>query len=133
MLAEPDSVFVDVLSQDDDAVLALWRSISSPADESLLADPEAAALVAATHRESLRQGQKGWARDNVLRMPRWDVDLAAVKAPTSLWYGEQDAVANGRWLKGQIPHADLVVLADQGHFSALFQGWGRVVGWLSRT
>jgi pimeloyl-ACP methyl ester carboxylesterase len=132
-LAEPDRVFMDVLSSDDDAVTALWQSISPPADVSLLADPEFAALLTATHRESLRQGQQGWARDNVVRMPRWNVDISQVKAPAWFWYGEQDAVANGAWLKGQIPHGELVVLPDEGHFSVLYHEWSPIVATCSRA
>ena len=123
LLAEPDRVFVDVLSNDDNAVRGLWRSISPPADVSLLGDAEFASLLVATHRESLRQGQRGWARDNVVRMPRWAVDVSQVKAPAWFWYGEQDAVANGAWLKKRLPHGELVVLSGEGHLSALYRHW----------
>jgi pimeloyl-ACP methyl ester carboxylesterase len=95
LLAEVDRAFLEVLSKGDEAVVALWRSISPPADVSLFADADFAALVVATHRESLRQGQQGWARDNVVRMTRWNVDLSRLTAPAWFWYGEQDAVANG--------------------------------------
>ncbi len=83
LLAEPDRVFAEVLLQRDTDVVELWRSSSGAADAALLADPDVAALITASHRESLRQGQQGWARDNVVWMPRWSVDLAAVTAPAT--------------------------------------------------
>ena len=132
LFAEPDRVFVDVLAGNDAAVIAFWRSVSLPADRRLLADAEFAAIITATHRESLRQGQLGWARDNVVRMPRWKVDLSTIKAPAWFWYGEQDAVGNGAWLKTQIPQGQLVVLPGHGHFSVLYQEWDTVVTILVR-
>jgi pimeloyl-ACP methyl ester carboxylesterase len=127
LLAEPDRVFLDVLAENDAAVLELWRSISPPADRRLLVDAGFAELVTATHRESLRQGQAGWARDNVVRMPRWNVDLSTITAPARFWYGEQDVVANGAWLKTQIPHAELLVLPGHGHLSVLYRQWDALV------
>ena len=133
LLAEPDRVFVDVLAGDDAAVTAFWRSISPPADAAVLAEAEFATLVIATHRESLRQGQQGWARDNVLRMARWNLDLSRIKAAAWFWYGEQDAVANGAWLKRQIPHGQLVVLPGEGHWSVLHHKWTSIMAACSQT
>ena len=127
LLAAPDRPFVDVLEGDDAEVIGLWRSISAPADVSVLDDAEVAAFVVATHRESLRQGPKGWTHDNVVRMPRWNFDMSNVTAPASFWYGEQDAVANGIWLKTQIPHGVLTVLPNEAHFSVLYRQWAQVM------
>jgi pimeloyl-ACP methyl ester carboxylesterase len=126
LLAEPDRQFVDVLAGDDEDVLNLWRTVMHPADVVLLGDPHFGPFIAATHRESLRQGQQGWARDNVIRMGRWNLDLGQVKAPTWLWYGEHDNVSFGRWLEANIRDAKLVVFPDLGHFG-VFQHWDAVV------
>ena len=133
LLAEPDRVFVDVLEGDDAAVTALWRSVSPPADAALLADVGVATLVTATHRESLRQGQRGWARDNVVRMSSWHVDLSRITAAPWFWYGDEDAVANGTWLKNQIPHGQLVVLSGEGHWSVLHHEWINIMRRCSRA
>jgi pimeloyl-ACP methyl ester carboxylesterase len=132
LLAEPDRVFVDVLTQGAAAIKALWCAVSPAADRRLFDDPAFAHVVLMTHRESLRQGQRGWARDNVVRMPRWNVDLAMVTAPSWFWYGEEDTVAHGAWLKSQIPHADLRVLRDHGHFSVLHHDWPAIVSTLAK-
>jgi pimeloyl-ACP methyl ester carboxylesterase len=131
LLAAPDRAFLEVLGGPDEAVIDLWRSVLGPADRELLADPRFAAFFAATHRESLRQGQRGWARDNVVRMPRWPIDTSRIKAPAWFWYGEQDVVAYGTWLKSRITHGELVVRAGMGHFF-VFQEWDLIVRTLSQ-
>jgi pimeloyl-ACP methyl ester carboxylesterase len=131
LLAEPDRAFLEVLAGPDDAVIDLWRSVLGPADRGLLDDSWFAAFFAATHRESLRQGQRGWARDNVVRMPRWPIDTERIKAPSWFWYGEQDSVASGNWLKSRIPHGELVVATEMGHFF-VFQEWDLIVRTLAQ-
>jgi pimeloyl-ACP methyl ester carboxylesterase len=131
LLAKPDRAFVDVLAGTDASVIDLWRSVvSGPADRRMLDEPRFAAVLVATHRESLRQGQQGWARDNVVRMPRWHINLSRVEAPAWFWYGEEDTVAFGAWLKSQIPHGHLVVVPEIGHFG-WFTKWETVMGTLT--
>jgi pimeloyl-ACP methyl ester carboxylesterase len=132
LLAEPDRAFVEVLAGADAGVVDLWRSVLGPADQRLLDDPAFASFFVTTHRESLRQGQRGWARDNVVRMPRWPIDTSRIRAPAWFWYGEQDAVASGTWLKSRIPHGELVVTARMGHFF-VFQEWDLILRTLSSS
>jgi pimeloyl-ACP methyl ester carboxylesterase len=131
LLAAPDRAFLEVLGGPDEAVIDLWRSVLGPADRELLDDPRFAAFFATTHRESLRQGQRGWARDNVVRMPRWPIDTSRIEAPSWFWYGEQDAVGSGTWLKSRIAHGELVVRPEMGHF-VVFQDWDLIVRTLSQ-
>jgi pimeloyl-ACP methyl ester carboxylesterase len=126
LLAEPDRPFVDVLGGDDASVLDLWRSVLGPADRRMLDDPGFSSFWVRVQRESLRQGQQGWARENVVRMARWNVDFGAIDAQAALWYGEEDTVVFGRWLKRKIPQADLLVLPEAGHL-AMFEHWDVIV------
>jgi pimeloyl-ACP methyl ester carboxylesterase len=105
---------------------AATRSTAHPTERVLTAG--LGRLLAPTIRESLRQGQAGWARDNVVRMARWDFDLAAIRCRATFWMGEEDGgnVEAAPWLVAGAQHAELRVLADQGHFVA-FERWDDVL------
>jgi pimeloyl-ACP methyl ester carboxylesterase len=50
---------------------------------------------------------------------KWDVDLARVRCPVLLWYGEEDrfaSMANGEWLRAHLADARLVRRPGEGHF-----------------
>ena len=127
LLAEADKSIVYQLTLDDEEIAAAWFDAASPADKRVLTAGLGRLLVP-TIRESLRQGQAGWARDNVVRMARWDFDLAAIRCRVTFWMGEEDGgnVEAAPWLVAGVPHAELRVLADQGHFVA-FERWGDVL------
>lgn len=58
--------------------------------------------------EAFAQGAAGYARDTVLAMGRWSIDLAAIRVPVWLWYGAEDtshSPDNGAWLATRIPGA----------------------------
>ncbi len=60
--------------------------------------------------------------DDVAYAAPWGFDPAQVSAPTLLVHGERDRIAppgHARWLAARIPHAELRVLADDGHISAM--------------
>lgn len=54
----------------------------------------------------------------------WDVDVAAVRAPTWVWQGTSDPVTpldHARWWAEQVPHATLVRREGRGHLGS-FEG-----------
>jgi pimeloyl-ACP methyl ester carboxylesterase len=127
LLAAPDAQAMDNLDLDDVALEAVWRDALSPADQRTL-DSGFAAILVATMRESLRQGQVGWARDNVVRMGTWPIAFGDISCPVTLWYGEQDTLPHESvaWLRQRLPQATAHVLPDRGHFVA-FDEWPRVL------
>lgn len=126
ILAEADQPFMDALDEDDAGLLAFWRTICSPPDQRLLDTDFGAGVLVPTVRESLRQGQRGWARDNVVRMGQWAFDLAEVRCPALIWYGEADDWRPGEWLVERLPRGTLRRVPDQGHFS-VFESWDDVL------
>ena len=128
LLAEPDKAFLAMLELDDHAIAEAWAEASHPADARAFRG-RLGPLVARSMRESLVQGQAGWARDNVVWMARWNIDLGAVRSPATFWLGEEDAASNlegGDWLLEHIPHAELRVLAGYGHLVG-FELWDDVL------
>lgn len=123
LLAEADAGTFAMLELDDAGIFDAWTNAMGPADQRVMSQGFGKAIVA-TMRESLRQGPPGWARDNVVRMGPWHVDLSAVTCPAILWVGEQDTgnVGQAKWLAGQIQHAELRALEGHGHLVA-FELW----------
>ena len=126
LLAAADLPFMDALQEDDAGLIAFWRDLCSPPDQRLLDAGFGSDLLAPTVRESLRQGQRGWARDNVVRMGPWSFDLGAVRCPVLVWYGEADHTGPGTWMVERLPDARLRVVPGHGHFS-LFEAWDDVL------
>lgn len=128
LLAEPDKMFFALLDRDDEGIPAAWADASHPADARAFRE-RLGPLVARSMRESLVQGQAGWARDNVVWMARWDIDLGAIRCPSTFWLGEEETAGNlegGQWLLEHIPHADLRVLPGYGHLVG-FERWDDVL------
>lgn len=126
LLAEPDKSYLELLALDDAGIAAAWAKASHPADARAIASG-LGRLLGPTMRESLREGQAGWARDNVVRMARWDFDLGAIRCPATFWLGEEDEAREGeQWLLEHLPHAELRVVPDYGHFVG-FDLWNEVL------
>jgi pimeloyl-ACP methyl ester carboxylesterase len=65
---------------------------------------------------------------------RWDIDLADVRAPVSLWWGEGDTVCPpsiGRDYEQQLANAKLHVV--EGTHQLLFQRWRDILADASRS
>lgn len=127
LLADGDRRFFDALQLDDAAMVDQLAGQAGPADQQVL-DGGFGALLVLTMRESMRQGQRGWARDNIVRMGPWDLDLGAIRCPTTIWLGAEDVVnvEGGPWLGDRIRHATVTVLQDHGHF-LIFELWDQVL------
>lgn len=127
LLAEGDLPAVEQLQMSDEEIESAWMASLPPPDQRVF-QAGFGRLIGPTMRECLRQGQVGWARDNLVRMPRWDFDLGAIRCPATIWVGDQDEgnVGGARWLSHQVPGAVLRELPDQGHFVA-FELWDDVL------
>ena len=92
-------------------------------DRALIADrPEIIDIFSAAAAEAHRTGLAGDAHEWQLYVNPWGLDLTAVRQPMALWYGEVDGnvpVGMGRYLAQQLPHAELHIVPDGGHFSTI--------------
>ena len=100
--------------------LEVQAEARGPAEQARLAavqgavDRMADSLVAA-----VRDGLAGVEADVVAQVRPWDVDLAAVTVPVTLWYGEDDQVTPpvfGEWYAGRLAGASLRVVPRAGHY-----------------
>ena len=119
---------VDPEDTDDLALADRWTSALPAEDRRVLADRSAADL-ADDAREALLVPD-GYLADAALVFHRWPFDMADVRCPVTLWYGERDANApmrNGRWLAAHLPDSTLHVLPGLGHLESLVRSWLEVL------
>ncbi len=71
----------------------MWSLIigsSSDVDRAVYTSPAFEAAFRRALDEGFARGAAGYARDLGLAMGRWPFDLAEIKAPVDLWYGQRD-------------------------------------------
>ncbi len=122
---------IDPEDVDDEALSSRWLGSLPDEDRALLSAP--AAETAAAAREAILQPE-GYLNDAALAFAPWTFDVADVRCPTSLWYGERDANApprNGVWLAGRLPDATLHVLPGLGHLESLLRSWDAILAALA--
>jgi len=100
--------------------LRLQATASLPAaDRAVLNDdPRIIERGAAMVAEAVRQGTGGLVEDLRVVMGPWDVDLASITVPTTVWQGDRDRsipVAWGELLVRSIPGARLQLRRGEGH------------------
>jgi len=106
----------------DADILAGMRARGSARDRRLLDRPETAALLVASRRAAMVSGTSGGGWDNVAWVGPWDIDLADVRRPVHLWYGDDDPIAAegaGHWLAAHLPDATLHTWAGDGHLGVI--------------
>jgi pimeloyl-ACP methyl ester carboxylesterase len=106
----------------DAAILSGFRARGSVRDRELLDRPDVAAILVASRRESLVASVEGAGWDNVAWVGPWTIDLADVRRPVHLWYGDDDPVAAadaGPWMRDHLPDATLHVAAGDGHMAVV--------------
>ncbi len=94
------------------------RLIGGP-DRVTLSQPAVQSAVIAMTQEALRQGVGGALADLTAYSQPWNVDLAAIRAPTSLWQGTADIIvppAAAFELARQIPLCRVFRINGAGHF-----------------
>ncbi len=103
-------------------IVAGFKTMSSRRDGEVLDQPGPAGALAAATRAALVQGTDGAGWDNVAWVGPWDVDLAAIRQPVFLWYGDEDtfvAPFHGDWLDQHLPTATLVRRPGEGHMGVM--------------
>ena len=109
------------------------RSATDAAE--LAAVPGGAERMAAGLVEAVRPGLAGVAADVEAQARPLALDLASVRCPVHLWYGEDDEVAPpafGRWYAARLPGATLTVVGAAGHYVA-FTRWSEMLATLAAT
>ncbi len=94
--------------------------VSTPADRQALADPEVSAIFSETVRDAMKNHARGAQQDLDLFVRPWGFDCGEIKAPITVWHGEQDAmvpVAHGHWYARELPHCQGRFLPEEGHYS----------------
>ncbi|MFC7275473.1 alpha/beta fold hydrolase [Paractinoplanes rhizophilus] len=114
-----------------DMIEALGDLISE-VDKRALVDGGLAEYLAASFRAAVSTGIAGWREDDLAFARDWGFSPADVRAPVSLWQGDQDRMvpfAHGRWLAAHLPSADVHLVPGEGHLS-LIANFGTIVGHL---
>ncbi|MCU1357027.1 MAG: hypothetical protein JWM89_2445 [Acidimicrobiales bacterium] len=106
------------IAADDD--VAAGQVSGGDGDAALLAErPDIKAAVVTMVRAGTANGVQGMTADIVSdQIAPWDFDLSAVIAPTTCWYGTDDAIvtpAHGDWWASQIPGATTHEVDGIGH------------------
>jgi pimeloyl-ACP methyl ester carboxylesterase len=125
---------VDPDDPDDEALAERWVAALPDSDRDLVSAQPVAERAAAA-REALGNPD-GYLADAALVFRPWDFDVATVRCPVSLWYGELDANApprNGHWLASVLPDATLTVLPGVGHLGSLLRNWPTILAPLAAT
>lgn len=97
-------------------------------------DPDCDRAYAAGRAESFRDGALWLALELALLSRPWGFELAEVRVPVTLWYGERDRVTPvsiGRDFERVLPDATLHVV-DDGH-QLLFSRWREILADLVRA
>ncbi len=110
-------------------VAAALGGLVPPVDQAALTGDYADA-VAASIRDSIRNGIWGWFDDDMAFLRPWGFDLASIRVPVMIWQGSEDRMvpfAHGRWLAAHVPGARPMLLDGEGHLSIAAGGFGRVL------
>jgi len=120
--------------RDPSALIHRLEAGMCAADHRVVGDPVLRRLLVDAYREAMRQGPDGWVDDVVALGGPWGFDPAAIRAPLRLWHGADDSFSplnHARWLAGRIPHADVHIDKDLGHFSAV-EVLPRILAWVAK-
>ena len=96
--------------------LTTWRAARP--DKRLIGRSEVRQRILGSFSEGLRPGTAGPNTDLAIFSRPWQVDLAAIAAPSRLWIGTRDSnvpVVAARILAQRIPHCILTELPNEGH------------------
>ena len=93
--------------------------MSGERDRLLYESPDFATAYRETLQQGFAQGASGYARDLVIAMGDWPLDIEAIAIPVDLWYGRQDTSPVhspdfGATLAARLQHATLTVAENEG-------------------
>ena len=124
--------FADELERNPDAVLDEIALELPEVDRAILSRKEFRAILLESFAESVRQGVRGWADDDLAFAKPWGFELEDVEAEVRLWQGELDVLAprsHGEYVAARLPNARFELLEGGGHF--LDEEWAVVYQWLT--
>jgi pimeloyl-ACP methyl ester carboxylesterase len=105
---------------DLESLLAFFDGALSERDRIVVRQSRVGEALLADFHEASLQGFAGGGWDNVAWVGEWDFDLADVRCPVRLWYGDEDVMAateNGTWLEAHLSEAALTILSGYGHLA----------------
>jgi pimeloyl-ACP methyl ester carboxylesterase len=86
-------------------------------DRAILTRPDIAAVMKEAITECVRNGVWGWVDDDLAFTWPWGFDLAAIRVPTTVWWGAKDVLVppkHGEWIASKVPNA-IVRIEHGGH------------------
>lgn len=107
-----------------DLLIRLMAWLDGGPDKDILLDPQVFPVFTLSIQECFRQGAAGSLQDLQLFREPWGVRFTDIKQPVHLWHGSCDRVvplSHSRHYQAHLPHADLAIIADEGHFSLPFK------------
>jgi pimeloyl-ACP methyl ester carboxylesterase len=129
LLPEPVRELVAAVAASPDEAVARFAEFSAESlfdfvlgdhpssDTAVFGDPDFRALFRAALDEGFRRGPDGYARDTVLAMLPWRLDLDAIDVPVTVLFGADDASHSpdlGAILAARIPTAERIVVPGVG-------------------
>ena len=106
-----------------------------PRDRAALETAGARRSLAASFRESVRQGSAGGAQEVKIYCRPWRFNPCEIKTPVCLWHGDLDTIvpcAMGRNLAARIPQCRAAFFPEDGHFSLLINRRDEILARLRR-
>jgi pimeloyl-ACP methyl ester carboxylesterase len=91
-------------------------------DREIMSDPAWQKMSRDNIAETLRQGAEGWTDESFAMHGNWDFDPADVKTSVTWWHGDDDMnapISAAKRVVARLPHVDLRVWHDEGHFVSL--------------
>lgn len=121
-------------AEDPDRIVDGLTDAANP-DHRLHRDPTIGDAMRTWFREGARQGTAGFVDDWIATYARdWDFDLAGIARPTTIWWGDGDAItsrSHAEYLAGAVPGAALVVFPGDGHLAPILH-WPEILATLQR-
>ena len=124
--------YVEGIRTDPDGVLDEIASELPDVDRAIMNRKEYRDVMRQQFVESVRQGVRGWADDDLAFAKPWGFEPEDVHAEVRLWQGELDVLAprsHGEYVANRLPNARFELLEGGGHF--LDEEWSVVYDWLT--
>jgi pimeloyl-ACP methyl ester carboxylesterase len=124
--------YVDGIRADADGVIDQMLTELPEIDRERASRPEHREIMRESWIESVRQGSRGWADDDLAFAKPWGFELGDVTVETRVWQGELDVLTprpHGEYVAARLPNARFEVLEGGGHF--LDEEWAVVLEWLA--
>jgi len=124
---------IEAIRADPEHHLPYEEKSLSKSDRAVIADYGIKVMLSDNFTEGLRNSPNGWIDDTLALVSPWGFDPAQITAPVLLWHGTKDVfcpAGHSRWLAGRMPTAELRLVENVSHFSAVAV-LPRVLQWLA--